>query len=118
MKLSNDIKWNKIKAIEKELSHTWDYYMDLYSESPYKVAKKKADLEVWLLANKILEIASPLKTDYQNIMLAQKAKWWSKTPIHWSTTLERINEVSKCYTTIAFYQEIESAWAEYDYANS
>ena len=53
-------------------------------------------------------------------MLAQKAKRynWITSSIHWSTTLEKINKVSKYYTTIAFYQEIENAWAEYEYTNS
>ena len=117
---SNDLKWNKIKAIEKELSIIYDYYNYYYSGCSFELSDKIAKREVWLLANKILEIANSVHTDYQNIMLAQKAKRynWSTSPIHWSTTLEKINKVSKYYTTIAFYQEIENAWAEYDYTNS
>jgi hypothetical protein len=116
--LSNDIKWNKIRAIEKELSRLYYDYCSShgFGEDAHKIAKR----EVWILANKIYDIASSVYTDYQNIMLAQKAKRynWSTSSIHWSTTLKKINKVSKYYTTIAFYQEIENAWAEYEYTNS
>ena len=111
--LSNDLKWNKIKAIEKELSIIYDYYNYYYSGCSFELSDKIAKKEVWLLANKIYNIATEG---------LEKDRYWDCFPEHWSSLLERINRVCSSknpeYSDKYKQQTIEDFWSKYDYANS
>jgi hypothetical protein len=109
--LSNDIKWNKIIAIEKELSRLYYDYCSShgFGEDAHKIAKR----EVWILANKIYDIATEG---------LEKDRYWDCFPEHWSSLLERINRVCSSknpeYSDKYKQQTIEDFWSKYDYANS
>jgi hypothetical protein len=109
--LSNDIKWNKIRAIEKELSRLYYDYCSShgFGEDAHKIAKR----EVWILANKIYDIATEG---------LEKDRYWDCFPEHWSSLLERINRVCSSknpeYSDKYKQQTIEDFWSKYDYANS
>ena len=109
--LSNDIKWNKIRAIEKELSRLYYDYCSShgFGEDAHKIAKR----EVWILANKIYDIATEG---------LEKDIYWDCFPEHWSSLLERINRVCSSknpeYSDKYKQQTIEDFWSKYDYANS
>ena len=109
--LSNDIKWNKIRAIEKELSRLYYDYCSShgFGEDAHKIAKR----EVWILANKIYDIATEG---------LEKDRYWDCFPKHWSSLLERINRVCSSknpeYSDKYKQQTIEDFWSKYDYANS
>lgn len=107
MKLSNDLKWNKIKAIEEKLATHWDYYINLHSEDLYNIAKKKADLEVWILANQIYDIATE---GLEN--LAEEVKY-SEHPIHWSQLLKIINSLGSHSWGLRGHKFITSMIEEY-----
>ena len=109
--LSNDIKWNKIRAIEKELSRLYYDYCSShgFGEDAHKIAKK----EVWILADKIYNITTEG---------LEKDRYWDCFPEHWSSLLERINRVCSSknpeYSDKYKQQTIEDFWSKYDYANS
>ena len=109
--LSNDIKWNKIRAIEKELSRLYYDYCSShgFGEDAHKIAKR----EVWILANKIYDIATEG---------LEKDRYWDCFPEHWSSLLERINRVCSSknpeYSDKYKQQTIEDFWSKYDYENS
>ena len=109
--LSNDIKWNKIRAIEKELSRLYYDYCSShgFGEDAHKIAKR----EVWIIANKIYNIATEG---------LEKDRYWDCFPEHWSSFLERINRVCSSknpeYSDKYKQQTIEDFWSKYDYANS
>jgi hypothetical protein len=109
--LSNDIKWNKIRAIEKELSRLYYDYCSShgFGEDAHKIAKR----EVWIIANKIYNIATEG---------LEKDRYWDCFPEHWSSLLERINRVCSSknpeYSDKYKQQTIEDFWSKYDYANS
>ena len=109
--LSNDIKWNKIRAIEKELSRLYYDYCSShgFGEDAHKIAKR----EVWIIANKIYDIATEG---------LEKDRYWDCFPEHWSSLLERINRVCSSknpeYSDKYKQQTIEDFWSKYDYANS
>ena len=109
--LSNDIKWNKIRAIEKELSRLYYDYCSShgFGEDAHKIAKR----EVWIIANKIYNIATEG---------LEKDRYWNCFPEHWSSLLERINRVCSSknpeYSDKYKQQTIEDFWSKYDYANS
>ena len=109
--LSNDIKWNKIRAIEKELSRLYYDYCSShgFGEDAHKIAKR----EVWILANKIYNITTEG---------LEKDRYWDCFPEHWSSLLERINRVCSSknpeYSDKYKQQTIEDFWSKYDYANS
>lgn len=109
--LSNDIKWNKIRAIEKELSRLYYDYCSShgFGEDAHKIAKR----EVWILADKIYNIATEG---------LEKDRYWDCFPEHWSSLLERINRVCSSknpeYSDKYKQQTIEDFWSKYDYANS
>ena len=109
--LSNDIKWNKIRAIEKELSRLYYDYCSShgFGEDAHKIAKR----EVWIIANKIYNIAT------EDL---EKDRYQDCFPEHWSSLLERINRVCSSknpeYSDKYKQQTIEDFWSKYDYANS
>ena len=109
--LSNDIKWNKIRAIEKELSRLYYDYCSShgFGEDAHKIAKR----EVWIIANKIYDIATEG---------LEKDRYWDCFPEHWSSLLERINRVCSSknpeYSDKYKQQTIEDFWSKYDYENS
>ena len=109
--LSNDIKWNKIRAIKKELSRLYYDYCSShgFGEDAHKIAKR----EVWIIANKIYNIATEG---------LEKDRYWDCFPEHWSSLLERINRVCSSknpeYSDKYKQQTIEDFWSKYDYANS
>ena len=109
--LSNDIKWNKIRAIEKELSRLYYDYCSShgFGEDAHKIAKR----EVWIIANKIYNIATEG---------LEKDRYWDCFPEHWSSLLERINRVCSSknpeYSDKYKQQTIEDFWSKYDYENS
>jgi hypothetical protein len=109
--LSNDIKWNKIRAIEKELSRLYYDYCSShgFGEDAHKIAKR----EVWILADKIYNITTEG---------LEKDRYWDCFPEHWSSLLERINRVCSSknpeYSDKYKQQTIEDFWSKYDYANS
>ena len=108
--LSNDIKWNKIRAIEKELSRLYYDYCSShgFGEDAHKIAKR----EVWILADKIYNITTEC---------LEKDRYWNCFPEHWSSLLERINRVCSSknpeYSDKYKQQTIEDFWSKYDYAN-
>lgn len=122
---SNDIKWNKIKAIEKELPLNildeesylmWHGTRKGYNyEHFHKIATRKR----WLLANKIYDIATENCTCFKF-----NPYGYSTTPISWKSNLEKMLEDLE-WRSEAFtwnhtrgYNLIEEYREHYEYRNS
>lgn len=111
MQMSNDVKWNKIKQIEKILRNDINYdpidiYLQqgIYSDSE---AIKLADCDIWILANKLYDIATEgFKKEWQR---------QSSYPIDRASIVARINRVG--YADILSDEdkisEIYSIWEHY-----
>lgn len=110
---SNDIKWNKIKAIEKELSIIYDYYNYFYSGCSFELSDKIAKREVWILANKLYDIATegskPVDNSYGNIALTKEKviNHVNDLPLH-----SQADDLSYCINSRDFF------WGMYEYTNS
>lgn len=106
MQMSNDIKWNKIKEIEKLLSHYW-------WERYYEGTKLSADRETWVLANKLYDIAT------EGLYIEPDKYDWIEQPEHWCDIVDRVNGLPEYnnHPVIAYHFR-DSYWERYDYANS
>lgn len=115
--LSNDLKWNKIKAIEKELSIIYDYYNYFYSGSSFELSNKIAKREVWLLANNIYNIAT------SNCDCRKYIKSYVTSPITWQQHVEELLDQLEwrrgCFSwnDTEGYDLIEEAREDYEYMN-
>jgi len=114
MKLSNDVKWNKIKAIENKLIPIYAKCVQSNALKGKEIAHKIAKLKVWLLANEIYDIAT------EGLTSDRYGDSFPEHPEHWTSLLKRINRVgSSKYSEDKMKQKvIEEFWAEYDYTNS
>ena len=103
MGLSNDNKWNKIKAIEREFWETGTYLeSELKEKYPSLHFIRKAD--IWELANQLYNIATEglVEEDYT----------CSYTAISRENTIKIIRKFGK------YYRIIDKAWEDYEYTNS
>lgn len=113
---SNDIKWNKIQEIEKRLHEYYVYVVQQYLAhivDDVDAAMKYASRDVWILANKLYDIATEgieEETDYRS---------WITYPEHYTEVIERVIDLAR-YANLPHYSlEIrDSYWNQYDYANS
>lgn len=117
MQMSNDVKWNKIKQIEKILRNDINYdsidiYLQqgIYSDSE---AIKLADCDIWILANKFYDIAT------EGLYIEPDKYNWIEQPEHWCDIVDRVNGLPKYNNhPVIAYPFRDSYWEQYDYANS
>lgn len=122
MNISNDIKYNKIKAIEEKLANYWWYIFNT-TENDYKDAedvKKYADAKTWELANQIYDIATGDCT-----CLSKNTYKYYTFPISYTShlkeflyELEYYRELRKHSELNRMYRELENYRQQYDYRNS
>lgn len=111
--LSNDIKWNKIKAIEKQLSKLYyDYWSGHgFGEDAHKIAKR----EVWILANRIYNIATEGSKPVDNLY------GYGNTALTKEKVMYYVNELpSHIYSGDLAYciNSRDFFWEMYEYTNS
>jgi hypothetical protein len=114
---SNDVKWNKIKLIEKIIPSIVKYEIlenrYCYMTDNNDEAIKLANRDIWILANKFYDIATEGLVD-PNFSV-------NMYPKKWIDVIELINSISDyCHdnSILSQYDLIELCWEMYDYVNS